>query len=89
MSRELIDFTALLEAKSFMYAEMIYFEGAHFAHVAAYREHLRLRSIRLAAASIYEQDRARTLSMALANLASRLPQTLPSDGRFTETNPSP
>ena len=25
-----------------MYAELVYFEGAHFAHIARYKEHVRL-----------------------------------------------
>jgi hypothetical protein len=32
-----------------MYSEMVYFDGAHFAHLAHFHEHLRLERIRMQA----------------------------------------
>ena len=38
-----------------MYAEASYFEGYHFAHIAAYEEELRLRRIRRTSAQLVER----------------------------------
>jgi hypothetical protein len=38
-----------------MYAEASYFEGFHFAHIAAYEEELRLRRIRRVSARLVER----------------------------------
>jgi hypothetical protein len=40
-----------------MYDELVYFEGAHFAHICAYREHMRLRRLKFAAAESVSRTR--------------------------------
>jgi hypothetical protein len=40
-----------------MYSELVYFRGAHFAHICVYEEHVRLRRIALAAAEAMSRRR--------------------------------
>ena len=41
-----------------MYSEMVYFEGAHFAHIAAYLEHLRIGGALAKARAHYQSKRS-------------------------------
>jgi hypothetical protein len=55
-----------------MYAELIYFEGAHFAHIARYYEHMRYQH-RMTALRHYTQ-RAPAISKSTArHLAAAVP----------------
>jgi hypothetical protein len=40
-----------------MYSELVYFEGAHFAHIAAYAEHQRISLTRSRATAHGERQR--------------------------------
>ena len=40
-----------------MYSELVYFEGAHFSHIVAYVERLRLRQLTLKAAELHKKQR--------------------------------
>jgi hypothetical protein len=56
-----------------MYSELVYFEGAHFAHIVARAERQRLQAIWLNSASTYFKHRPCAMNAELFQLANRQP----------------
>jgi hypothetical protein len=58
-----------------MYSELVYFDGAHFAHIAAYYDFVRLRRIR---SDLAERYRLGQSELGRSAFASRVASVTPS-----------